>query len=332
MDTRELNLQSADQNTSSRRAAILMGGAALAGLAFASRAEAAENIDNDVLNFALNLEYLEANYFTLATTGATIGDAQGDGVSGVGTLGTVTVKPTGYASCLVPFTTPLLQEFANELAADERNHVNFLRTALGVTDASKGVTGLAVAMPNIDLYNSFNGFAAAVNQTYAAANPTATAPIIPVPFDPFASELNFLLGAFMFEDVGVSAYHGAAGLLTSKAYLTAAAGILAVEAYHSGSIRTRLFGLGANAQAISQAIATTIAALDQTGNDDIGVGVNAAGQATVVDADANAIAFSRTTLQVRQVVYGPVPSMTLPLRGATGSGGFFPNGMAGNIT
>ena len=279
-----------------RRAAVMMGGAALAGLALASRStvQAATVTDADILNFALNLEYLEAQFYTLATTGKTI-DQVGVGVKGGdgSAAGTVTVK----ANAMVPFSTPLLQQYALEVAQDEQNHVTFLRTALGAS---------AVAMPNIDLMNSFNLLAQAAG--------------LGTTFDPFASETNFLLGAFIFEDVGVTAYHGAAGLISNSAYLDKAAGILAVEAYHAGSIRLRIFEAGSAAQDASSKIAAARASLDGTNNDDIGVGVSG-GAATVVDADSNAIAFSRSTSQVLSIVYG----------GGASGGAFFPNGLNGTI-
>jgi hypothetical protein len=295
-----------DQIISNRRSLIRLGGTALAGLVFAGIAKAQAAVtDTDILNFALNLEYLEAEYYTIATSGKTI-DQMGLGITGTGTQGGVTIKNNSAVSAMVPFATPAFQSYAQETAGEERKHVSFLRNALG---------SAAVAQPAIDLLNSFNGLAVAAG--------------IGASFDPFANEVNFLLGSYVFEDVGVTAYHGAAGLITTPANLDAAAGILAVEAYHAGLIRTVLYGLdAANPSAGINATATKIsnarAALDGTNNDDIGLGVvtNSLGSAsTVVNADSNTIAFSRTTAQVLSIVYA----------GGTGKGGFFPAGLNGTI-
>ncbi len=289
---------------SSRRSALLMGGAALAGLALtrgASAQSASAPSDADILNFALNLEYLEAQFYSYAVNGGPI-PANSLGSS----AGTVTIKS---GNTKVNFTTPQLQAYAMETATDELNHVNFLRGALNANNAN-----VAVSMPNIDLMNSFNTLAMA-----AGLGNT---------FDPFdGTELSFLLGAFIFEDVGVTAYHGAAGLITDKTYLDKAAGILAVEAYHAGSIRTQLYRTGAAAVTAANMIAAARAKLDGTNTDDIGPGTVSGGNITVasiVDADANAIAFSRTTTQVLNVVYGSTGSTPTP-------GVFFPMGLNGNI-
>lgn len=306
-----------------RRKMLTLGGAALAGMVFAPRAANAAGIgDSDILNFALNLEYLEANFYTLATAGTTIdkiGLGIGPGTTAAGTA-TVTTKTGGPSSCKVPWTIPIIQAYAQETAVEEQKHVTFLRSALGAS---------AVAEPNLDLYNSFITLGAAVG----------------VPnFDPFASDANFLLGAYIFEDVGVTAYGGAAGLLTSNAYLVAAAGILAVEAYHAGLVRTSIFQLdtanGNNVlSALTQKISAARATADgtiATGADDIGVQIvptplNGAvtGQAGVTIADVNltnSLAYVRTTTQVLQIVTYPTGTAT-PFKG-----GFFPNGLNGLIS
>jgi len=240
--------------------------------------------DVDYLNFALNLEYLEASYYLIAATGSGLEAA--DSGSGAGAV-------TGGAQ--VPFTSKIQQEYAYEIAQDELNHVRFLRSALGSS---------AVSAPAIDLQNSFNAAAAA-----AGIGPS---------FNPFASFDTFLVGAFVFEDVGVTAYHGAAPLLTNKTYLGAAAGIMAVEAYHAAEVRALVLQAGS----AYVGYANQISALRAT----LGGGNETSLSATSIVAcdPTNAIAYARTTSEVLQIVYATSD-------GGVTSGGFFPAGLNGNI-
>ncbi|MES2458955.1 MAG: ferritin-like domain-containing protein [Armatimonadota bacterium] len=97
--------------------------------------------DIDVLNFALNLEYLEAEFYSYAVNGTGI-DASLTG--GAGTAGAT----TGGAK--VAFADANVAAIAAEIAQDELTHVRFLRSALG---------GQAVAKPAINLAALGIGFA-----------------------------------------------------------------------------------------------------------------------------------------------------------------------------
>ena len=200
-----------------------VGAAAVGAGAFVvSQAAQAQAItDTDVLNFALNLEYLEANYYWFSVYGVPI---PATSITGVGTP----VAATGGRA--VTFTDPLIAQMAREIANDELAHVDFLRSALGAA---------AVAQPQLDV---------SVSPTSAFSKAARAAGFIDATgqFDPYASDLNFLYGAFLFEDVGVTAYKGASPLLTNKTYIDAAAGILAAEAYHASMIRTTIDQIGGN--------------------------------------------------------------------------------------
>ncbi|HZY61113.1 MAG TPA: ferritin-like domain-containing protein [Edaphobacter sp.] len=253
--------------------------------------------DNDVLNFALNLEYLEAEFYLYATTGQ--GLSASDAGSGAGT----TKVPAGIAP--VPWASSGLAQYANEIAQDEVNHVRFLQKAIS------GNKGTPVPRPDIDL-TFFAPLAVAAGITSTPA------------FNPFTSPQAFLIGAFVFEDVGVTAYHGAAPLLTNTTILGAAAGILGVEAYHAAAIRSLLVSTAAAANDQTYVnIANKVSALRGMlggGNE------TTLSSKTIVAADTtNAIAFSRTTDQVLHIVYGAGGGAGLS------KGGFFPGGLNGTI-
>ena len=88
--------------------------------------------DTDILNFALNLEYLEAEFYLRAATGSGLASADAGSSPGAVTGGAMVTGPLSSAQ----------QNIINEIAFDEQQHVRFLRSALGSS---------AVARPAIDL-------------------------------------------------------------------------------------------------------------------------------------------------------------------------------------
>ena len=153
--------------------AAVGGGAVLGGLVSPSLASASGRPprsfgkgDIGILNFALTLEYLERAFYNEATANRKI-------------------------------TDPKTKAFLEITTRDERNHVAFLKKALG---------GHAVKEPKFN----FHG----------------------IPADP----AKFGATAYVLENTGVHAYLGQAGNIKTPAYLLAAASILTIEARHSGAI------------------------------------------------------------------------------------------------
>lgn len=279
---------------------------------------ASVSTDVAVLNFALNLEYLEAQFYSYAAFGAGLSPAV---LTGTGTQGAVvTGSGAGYPRAVDFSGDPLIGQYAREIAGDENQHVIFLRNALG---------SAAVAQPAIDISGAVNGSTVGA---FTAAARAAGVVAADATFDPYASPTNFLLAAYIFEDIGVTAYKGASPVISSM-YLDAAAGILAAEAYHAGLVRTILYARGVtNGDLITATnkISDARDLLDGTstgpnGDDDQGVagtniGVLATGVSNIVPTDANGIAFSRSSQQVHNIAY-------LNVNGANRTrGGFFPAG------
>jgi hypothetical protein len=347
-----------------RRKLFAFGAVSLAGLAVASTmrstaVQAAAYSDLDILNFALNLEYLEANFYYLSAFGCTIDKPNAAAVAAgapsagipitgpVGTAGTVVTTGAGK----VPFTTIQAGSYATETAIEEGKHVLALQSAIGATSY--------VAQPAINL-------AVGAGQAWTTLATAALGAGTGAVYSPYANDNFFLIGAYVFEDVGVTAYHGAASLLTgTTTTLPAAAGILAVEAYHAGLIRTSITAADPTGSLGLIGITTSISALRSTlaqnalngtpggtfdggtsattsGPDDYGlatfstpsgIGGGSAGVTAtrIVDADVtNVIAYSRNTTQVLNIVTGggkvtgTAPNATV---NATATGVFFPAGM-----
>lgn len=234
----------------------IAAGALIEGCSDSKKVMAAGPSEADVLNFALNLEYLEAEFYSIAVNGVRLSASISGGTS------------TATGGSQVTFTDPLVAAVAADIVVDEANHVAYLRTALGAA---------AVAEPVINLAALGIGF---------------------------ASQAEFLTLSRALEDTGVSAYAGAATLLTGN-NLQAAAQILATEAYHAGNIRFNIVQKGIVVPALdSQDVIPDMTHFFTT--------------------DANSLAIKRTTSQVLAIVYG---NATV----GTSSGGFYPNGLNGTI-
>ena len=155
----------------------------------------------DVLQFALKLEYLEAEFYNIATGAA--GQA----------------FPSTYSgSTSAVFNTTAPKVVFDEIAKHENAHVALLKTTLTSLGTTPG------AKPNFD---------------FTGGHGATTAGKYNGPFaDVFSNQATFLTLSQAFEDTGVRAYKGGAKFLASNiGVLEAALQIHAIEARHASKVR-----------------------------------------------------------------------------------------------
>ncbi|MBA3729198.1 MAG: ferritin-like domain-containing protein [Sphingomonas sp.] len=264
--------------------------------------------DPAVYNFALNLEYLEAEYYRR-------------GVLGEGLPSELTGPDPGavIGGRRVAFRTAWIAEMFAEITDDETNHVRFIRRTISSSPL------VEINRPMIDLQSSFRTLG-----MQAGLGPN---------FDPFADEESFILGAFIFEDVGVTAYAGGADLIADDDSIEAAAGILAVEAYHAGAIRATIAEMGPRMVAAADGISRARGAAESPNNrrpnrtavvtsvpkeQPISAGEVFPGEVVISPTDSQGRSFPRPPQDVLNIVF-------MNSDKEAKRGGFFPNGVNGVV-
>ena len=264
--------------------------------------------DPSVFNFALNLEYLEAEFYRRGLYGQGL-PAELVGPNPGPVLG----------GRRVPFRTPWIQEMFAEITEDETAHVRFIRQAISTSPL------VEINRPAIDLQTSFRMLG-----QQAGLGPD---------FDPFRDEESFLLAAFLFEDVGVTAYSGGADLLADDNAIEAAAGILAVEAYHAGAIRATIAEMGPRMVAAADGISRARSAAESPNNrrpnrsgvittqrkeQAISAGEVFPGEVVIAPTDPQGRSFPRPPQDVLNIVF-------MNPDADARRGGFFPQGVQGVV-
>ena len=170
----------------------------LAAMAKTAGAQGTTPTVTDILNFALKLEYLEAEFYNIGTG--------------------ITALPSEYAGTNQVFTAAGAPPKAvfDEIAKHENAHVALLKAALGSAAVSKPNFDFTAGKGAKDANGKYNGMFANV----------------------FSAPATFLALAQAFEDTGVRAYKGGAPFLVSNIpVLETALQIHAIEARHASKVR-----------------------------------------------------------------------------------------------
>jgi hypothetical protein len=244
------------------------------------------------MNFALAVQYIGAQFYTIAATGSGMPSTLQSGVGVQGSL---------RGGRQVVFADPYLGQYAKEFAADQVSTVTTMRAALGTS------TG---AQPTIDF--SSDAFGTIGRATNLGSG-----------FDPFAGDTGFLFGALILEHAVAGAYRAmlTAGVVDDAGgSLTKAMGD---SIYRDGLIRAMLATKAQDDSALTDTISSVFTALTKLEASTATLEEpQIIGQASssVSDGDGHPIALTRSAGEVFRLLY---------LNSNGISGGLLPTGVNG---
>lgn len=251
--------------------------------------------DVDWLEFPINLEYLEAEFFLWSAFGYGLDKAAPELVSGG------PPPKGGQKANLDPFLLEVVKDFAYQ----EVGHLRALK---------KTVRGFP--RPQLDL--SASNFAKVVN---VALNTTLSPP-----FNPYANSLNYLLASYLIPYVGLTGYVGANAHLQTPTAKRLVAGLLGVESGQDAVIRALLFEQkGKKVVPYSYTVSEFTLRLSNLRNTLGRTGIADQGVIPryILAGDEHFVAYARTPAQILRIVYSS--------GNESSPGGFYPRGADGRF-
>ncbi|KAM3687949.1 hypothetical protein ACJW30_10G115000 [Castanea mollissima] len=265
--------------------------------------------DTDMIQFAQNLEFLEADFFLYGALGRGLDSFTPSFAKGG-------PPPIGAKKVnLDPLVAKIIEEFGYE----EIGHLRAIINATG-----------GIPRPQLDL--SAQNFANFIHQALGFSLITPF-----VPFDPYLNTINYLIASNLIPYIGLTGYVGTLPVLSNINLRSLVAGLLGVEAGQDAVIRALLYE---RANEIVLPYGKTVAEfvnrtaelnnrLANCGIKDEGIivpqslGAENRTNSNILSANTDSLSYARTPPEILRIVYG------------TGSenkpGGFFPNGAGGNI-
>ncbi|XP_054793243.1 ferritin-like catalase Nec2 [Prosopis cineraria] len=262
--------------------------------------------DADLLEFPLNLEFLEAEFFLIG--------ASGHGLDSVAPeLADGGPPPVGATLANLGF---LVRDIILQFGLQEVGHLRAIKSR---------VKGFPRPLLNL----SREAFGDVMNSAFGRR-------LYPA-FDPYANEINYLLASYVIPYVGLTGYVGANPLLqnfTSKALV---AGLLGVESGQDAVIRTLLYErrretvvpYGESVAEFTNRISDLRNKLGKEGLKDEGLivprklGAEGRISGNVLAGDQESLSYGRSPQEVLRIVYGDGDEHY--------PGGFYPRGGLGRI-